>query len=178
MAKRSQPPKEEKVEKGTKPRSEKLEKALSALNPRQRAFVTAYASRDSDSFANQTKSALSVSPTIRPSSAPITGHRLRYNVKVQTAVAALLEEAGFALPERITRLQSIADTETQVVTHKNAAGEVVQTTTAPVPMAARLKAIDIANKLDGSYAKAEAAVDIAKREYEQTIKSLSAKLFE
>ena len=97
--------------------------------------------------------------------------RLLANDKGQKAVAELMRAHSVDSEQRIRRLREIMDGQEQTQTIANADGEVVRTVTTSPSQADALKAIDLLNRLDGSYTKAEQTVNVQAEAYKQLIRA-------
>jgi hypothetical protein len=98
-------------------------------------------------------------------------------VGVQTYIEELLSGAGLSQQVRTGILADLARGQvvtTKRITQRDKHGDVISTQEieSDVAPSVRLKAVDMANKLDGSYAKVDSAVRLAEREYTEAQKRL------
>lgn len=138
------------------------------LNPRQKAVIMYYTSPDSPTYGNMVGSYGQVFKGH-------TGHEsLRKSARafglhphIQKAIHHVLEENGFGIENRIQTLAEIGSGRA-VMTKEEVTkdGEVVVITVKPT-FGERMKAVEIANKVDGTYAKVEAAREIAVDEHKR-----------
>jgi hypothetical protein len=96
---------------------------------------------------------------------------------VQSYIEELLSGAGLSQQVRTGILADIARGQTVTrkrITQLDKHGDVIgtQEIESDVAPSVRLKAVDMANKLDGSYAKVDSAVRLAEREYTEAQKRL------
>jgi hypothetical protein len=143
-----------------------------SLKPAQKKAIELYVSPDSPTFSNGAGSYRAAYPGARhPGTAAASMSRLLSNDKGQKAVAELMREHSVDSQHRIRRLREIMDGQEQTQTIANADGEIVRTVTTSPPQADALKAIDLLNRLDGSYAKAEQTVNVQAEAYKQLIRA-------
>lgn len=84
---------------------------------------------------------------------------------IQGAIETLLEDNGFGIGERVRVLADIGKgTATYTKEELSREGEVVELEVKP-SFGERLKAVELANKVDGTYAKVEAAKELAMDEH-------------
>ena len=147
--------------------------ALSKLNPRQAKALVAYADPDSPTFGNKQRSyQASYRKAESGNGATVSMGRLLESAKVKPALSAVLEENSVDPLRRVRRLSQVVWSDTPEEEHiLNADGEVVRTLQRPIPTRDRLKAIDLLNKLDGSYAEAEQAVSVQAEAAKQLIRA-------
>ena len=148
---------------------------LSALNPRQRAAVEGYTDPLSTTYANGAQSYEAAYPPQKNENAAAVGmSRLLSSAKGSSAVSQLMEKYSVGSERRIEKLQSILSAPTHQDTQVlNKDGEVVRTLRAPVPKTDQLRAIDMLNRLDGSYAAADATVSVVAEAAKQLIRNNS-----
>lgn len=134
------------------------------LTKKQEVFVAAYTNPQSKGYLNQTESARIVTPGAKPEYAAMRGHAMMRHENVQNAVKRRLEDQGFGLDGRLKTLAEIGKGEMLVdkeVVTKN--GQVVVIQVKP-SVKERLNAIEVANKMDGTYAQQQLDMDIARDE--------------
>lgn len=137
--------------------------SLDSLSPKHRAFVTAYASLDSPTCGNGTRSALYAKiGNGNTSYAAVSASDLLKSPKIRNAISDILERYGIGREVRASYLADIARQCTSEIVHYNADGKVTMrqvVDNAPN----RLKAIQMASKLAGDYDSARAAVHAQER---------------
>jgi hypothetical protein len=103
-------------------------------------------------FGNGRRSYIaSYNPSADPHVADVCASRMLRSAGVRAAVEFLLDSNRLGVERRIVALAEIVAGGKQTRKDYNAAGELVRTTVSDLPASDRLKAIDILNKLDGSY---------------------------
>ena len=140
-------------------------KALRALPPDRQQFVLNYIDKGNETtYCNQTQSLLAARPHIKPDSARSTAPAIIASSSVQEAIIEQLENAGCGIKVRSNKLSQIinGDHSTKVRTKQyNKDKELVgATVTVREPSTAEtLKAIETANKMDGTYTNAQATAN-------------------
>lgn len=131
------------------------------LTDKQKAFVAMYTDPDADTFLNATATAKKL---VRNPDSPAVGeygYRWRHKPQVENAIQERLEANGFGMESRLQALAQIgngvAKTEKEIVTKS---GEVVTIEVRP-SIRERLQAIDLANKVDGTYSQQKIDVQTA-----------------
>ena len=120
--------------------------ALDSLNPRQRDAVLNYTDPNSPTYGVKSTSVSRAYPNMTEGSAAAHSAQLFKKPIVQTAVAELLAQNNASYNVRLTAEANLAlnrETEQIITEHKDADGNVIQTTTVrkPVPASVRLKAL-------------------------------------
>ena len=139
------------------------------LTEKQAEFAIRYAT-DPETAGNKTASGLAVyNTTVHEHARQLAWDALR-KPHVRTYLQELLERVDFGVEVRSTLLSDIATGKTRTrstQTQRDGSGNVtaVSETETEAPLGVRLKAIDLANKLEGRYTQADATVRVAEREY-------------
>lgn len=138
-----------------------------ALTDKQRMFIAAYTNPEEDTYLNASKTAKKVctgDPEKIEKHANLYGYRMRHHPKVQNAIQEILEGSQFGMERRLQVLAEIGNgtstIEKEVVTKH---GEVVTIQVRP-SMRERLQAVDLANKVDGTYTQQKIDMEVAKDE--------------
>lgn len=138
-----------------------------ALTEKQRMFISAYTNPEAPTYLNATESAKKVctgDPEKVEKHANIYGYRIKHHPKVQNAIQEILDNSQFGMERRLQVLAEIGNgtsvTEKEVVTKH---GEIVTIQVRP-SMRERLQAVDLANKVDGTYSQQKLDMDIARDE--------------
>lgn len=135
---------------------------MANLTHKRQVFVNAYTDPTSDTFLSNQKSALKAAPNTKYPRQ--LGYLMKNTPVVASEIRRLLDEQGFAIDNRLHLLSEIGRgelvTEKEIVT-KN--GQVVTINVRP-SVSERLNAIELANKLDGTYAQQQLDMDLAKEE--------------
>ena len=135
---------------------------------KQQAFSKAYATPGSPSFGNGLQSALQVYDVANNAVAGSIGNENIKKPLVQTYIQLILEQHDLGHEVRANTIREIVRGEqpptVQVITHPDGT-ETTTTTYHPVTATARLKAIDLCYRVDGTYARAGAEGEIARKEY-------------
>jgi phage terminase small subunit len=139
---------------------------LDTLKPDDRAIVEAYVRPDSATVGNGTQSILSIKPSLSPEYARVAASRLLRKDNIRTSIQELMQKIGLTEQVRAERLKDlIIDSRRQNVKVYDGKGNLKQVIESPVKPADVAKLIDIANKMDGTYARAELPSKLAEREY-------------
>lgn len=151
---------------------------LRPIRPQERVFALAFGLPDSPTFANGTQSMLKANPSLSQSVAASMASEYLDRPHVSNTIATIMQKAGLGIEVRADRLKDIISHRDigKVVskTTRSEDGEAVTETTHGPGYKDMLKAIDVANKMDGLYAKNQGAVDVAVEEY----RSLSKRFFQ
>jgi phage terminase small subunit len=138
-----------------------------ALTDKQRMFIAHYTNPEADTYLNATETAKKVctgDPENIEKHANLYGYRIKHHPKVQNAIQEILEGSSFGMERRLQVLAEIGNgtsiTEKEVVTKH---GEVVTIQVRP-SMRERLQAVDLANKVDGTYTQQKIDMEVAKDE--------------
>ena len=139
------------------------------LTPKEAEFVIRYAT-DPDTAGNKTESALAVYNNATRVGAYQHAYETLGKPHIRTYLQEILERSNFGVEVRSTLLSDIATGKTRTrstQTQRDGSGNVtaVSETETEAPLGVRLKAIDLANKLEGRYTQADATVRVAEREY-------------
>ncbi len=130
------------------------------LRPREQIFIRAYADPTSPTFNNARRSMLAASPHLAIDSASAKATEILHKPQVRSAIHTILDRHNLGTDTRVSILKEIASTDSIDTTQLDKDGNTVSITRSS-NVRNKLKAIDIANKLDGSYARAG---EIAKAE--------------
>ena len=152
--------------------------APGALSYRQREFVKAFTDPDKPSFLSACNSYRVISPGVTGGTARTNGHRMIHSPPVRCAVKEILERAGLSIEVRADKLAAIAhhpDIGRVVsITAKTPEGKTETLTRHGPGYKDVLKAIDLANKSDGTYEESRAASQAGEAEYRR----IAARFFE
>lgn len=132
------------------------------LTQKQKAFVAAYTNPEGDGYMNASRAAAKVSPHSK--NPALMGYKFAHKPHVQREIQARLEAQGFGLEGRIETLARIGRGEISVdkeVVTKN--GQIITIQERP-SMKERIHAIEVANKMDGTYVQQQLDADIARDE--------------
>ena len=147
--------------------------ALDQLKPLDRAFVQAYTDPDSPTYSNGTQSLLAVKPNINYESARTMAVRKFANANVKTSIQEIFDKLNITKEVRADRLKSIiADGKTSKVTMYDGEGNIRQVIEQPIKAADVCKAVDLMNKMDGTYDEAALPAKLAEREYMAMFKAM------
>jgi phage terminase small subunit len=148
-----------------------------AVTTKQKAFAQNYIDPNSPTFGNGTQSALRAGYSKsgnKDVAKSIASETLR-KPYVQTYMSALLDKIGLNHEVRLLALYDVITAKHRVTvteTEHSDGSKTVSTTRAPVRDADRIKAIDVLYKVDGSYARAGAEGEAARKEYEDMRKRI------
>lgn len=144
-----------------------------SLKPRQQQAMAAYIDPSSPTHGNGTQSWKTAYKAAESSvGASVNMSRLLNSTNGQRAVRELMEFHSLGTERRIRKLSELVHGgNEQVVQTFNKDGELVRTVTSTGPQSDRLKAIDILNRMDGSYAEAEAVQSVAAEAAKQLIRA-------
>jgi hypothetical protein len=138
-----------------------------ALTDRQKMFIAAYTNPEADTYLNATASARAVvdgSPESLEKHAHIYGYRMKHHPKVENEIQRILHDSNFGMERRLQVLAEIGNgeavVEKEVVTK---AGEIVTIEVRP-SLRERLQAVDLANKVDGTYSQQKIDMELARDE--------------
>ena len=132
--------------------TDSLETALGKLNLKQRVFALALTNPDNPCFGNQTRSAHKAYG-YQDQAAAVKGSKLVRNTKVKVAISLLLERNGIGLRDRVATLASAARGElTSETIYRDRDGNIMKRVVTGLDP---LRAIDIVNRMDGTYQRAE-----------------------
>lgn len=145
------------------------------MNPRQEVFVSKYTDiNDPKTFSNATQSALVACNSSTREVASVQGTRLLSNVSVKNAIDEQLKELNLDSKVRLKAIKEVIlanykqETET-ISTDK--AGNTYTAKTYKTPSAReRLQAVDLIEKISGTYDKNKAKADIMSSELKSLIK--------
>lgn len=142
------------------------------LTPKQKRFAEAYTDpTNKKTFGNGTQSALETYNTEKPIIAGQIAQQTLSRPYVQNYIEDLNAKYGNSIEERTKRLGNLTNGNfpTRVIsTQKGADGQVISRTEVVKDMTPRemLRAIDLSNKMEGLYNRANVAEHVAKREYD------------
>lgn len=129
------------------------------LTDKQEVFCREYTNPKSKGFMNATQAYSKASPAAAPTTANVAGNKLRGMPKIQNRIAQLLEERGFGIDVRGDILRDIGKGRaTRTETKVTKGGEVVEIPVYPT-FSEQLRAIEIANKIDGTVESGRIAAD-------------------
>ncbi len=140
-----------------------------ALKIRERIFVQAYGDPTSPTFANATQSYRKAYPAASLETAQARGSTLLDRDRVAQSVTDVLNQAGLGIEfrtgtlKRLISHKDIGKVVSRVAHDEN--GALVTTTEQGPAYRDQLKALDMMNKMDGTYSKSDAQVRVAEREY-------------
>lgn len=151
------------------------------LTPKQRAFVAAYADKDSPTYSNGTQSYRAAYGTDIDVSRKIAP-RLMAREGISSEIVDILRTQGADLTDRVKQLHSIAfhsvERRRTTQTVKDGEGNVKQVleTESEPTYAERTQAIHVLNKLSGDYEKPKVAADLMRGEYKELARRLRREL--
>jgi len=143
---------------------------IKPLKPREIAFVQGYANPASTTFGNATQSYASCHPNASIETARREGWETLTRPHIAQSVIETINNAGLGVEVR-------ADSIRRIISHKdigrvvsrvkrNEEDGTVETVTESGPShVATLKAIEVLNKMDGTYERGRVAADVARDEY-------------
>jgi len=146
--------------------------AMDSLTLKQRTLVEAYTDPHSPTYGNKTQSYLRASPNVTYKTAGAEGVTTLAKPRVQLAVKEELEAIGIGRKVRNEVLRSIVSgSHRQTVEQTYQDGDKIRKqTTISTPRAHdQVSAIRELNKIDGTYAEAAVAGDIARDEYHRLL---------
>ena len=120
------------------------------LPPRHQLFVEYYANPDSPSFGCARRSYLRIYRCSKRSANTNAWRLLTYE-GIQRAVRERFEQDSVGIERRIAALANLLDAETETRKEYDAEGRLTRTVVTSASTAAKLKVIDMLNKLDHSY---------------------------
>lgn len=143
---------------------------LKPLSPRERVFAMAYGFPGSTTFGNALQSYKVVSPAATDEVAGVGGVRMLNRDRVAMSVADIINSSGLGVEVRADSLKRIISHRDigRVVSRvkRNEEDGTVETVTESGPShVATLKAIEVLNKMDGTYERGRVAADVARDEY-------------
>jgi phage terminase small subunit len=130
-------------------------KPTDKLTIKQRAFVSAIATPGSPTFGNGLQSAIASNNGRTPGSAKVAAHHLLTRPNITTAVEEILNKHNIGIEVRVKTVKDIISQRYIEVEQLDADRE-LKSVTRMSNSKAQLSAIHMLNKLDGSYARAEA----------------------
>ena len=139
------------------------------LTLKQKTFAKAYTAIGTKTFANGRQSALLAYNAKNPETAGAIATETLSKPYVKFYISQLLDEIdlGVEVRSRVVR-EVIQGSQTPTITETTHPNGSVTTTkvTRPVCATARLKAVDLLNRMDGTYSRAGVESEVARREYE------------
>lgn len=144
----------------TKPNTPKDKK----LSPKQKAFVEAYTDPEGGTFLNGVQSYLRSHPDAKYNSALVQAHTDLQKPHIRNAVDQELSKYGFGKSDRLEIVAQIGRGELTYEQEQIDKYGNIRTVQVRPSITERLKAIDQANKMDGTYAEIRVAEDVAKDE--------------
>ena len=147
------------------------------LNLKQMKFVAAYTDVNSPTFDNGTKAYMESYNNKSVNSAASSASLLLRNPKIQSAIQEMMEKNHFGVQDRIALLADIAKgnrkRKSRTVERDKEGNKTREYEHETEPSATEIgKVIDIANKMDGTYAQADVVADLAKDEFKDMRKKL------
>lgn len=153
------------------------------MNINQQAFIQKITDENNPTtFGNGTQAYKQAYPGVKDSNvAKSAASRLLTNVNVKNAIQAIIESKGLSIEVRIGRLKKIVkgtakrrvetfgvvrDQDGKPILDDNGKEQLKlqQVTVQPVPFSDQLKAIEITNRMDGTYERVKVAGDVARSE--------------
>jgi hypothetical protein len=142
------------------------------LTNRQKAFAEAYSDPTSPTYLNGTQSMITTGHTNKIGSAASLASKALRNDNVLSYIEQLNADNGMGIEDRS---QLVADTlmgrilNKTVTQHKDSEGNIISTTEVAKSLTPDqvYKGIDLLNKTEGLYNKANVAEHVAKREYDE-----------
>ena len=144
-------------------------KTYNKLKPKQKQFVNNYVDPKSKTQGNGTQSYAAVHNTAGMNTAAVSASRALSNDNIQQSIAELMESMGMGVRVRLNQTNSIIRQTDKVETiqeHFDADDNLTHKTvsTRDVSPQDRLKAINLANKMEGMYDKNRETAKIVGRE--------------
>jgi len=147
------------------------------LTPKQMQFVADYTDINSPTYNNGTKSYMKNYNSHSVNGAASAASILVRSPKIQSAIQEIMEKNQFGVQDRIALLADIAKgrrLRKSTTVERDKDGKKTREYEHKIePSATEIgKVIDIANKMDGTYAQADAVADLAKDEFKDMRKKL------
>ena len=148
------------------------------LTPKQKLFVDKYTDiTDKKTFGNGVQSALVAYNTESPVIASDIAMQTLQSPTVQTYIEQLNSQAGNSIEERSKQLALAMQGKLRsctLTTNRGINGEVLGTSEVlrDIPPSQILRAIDLSNKVEGVYNRANVQEHVAKRAYDERMKEL------
>ena len=158
-----------------KPKKPRAPHTKTKLTLKERAFVNAIATPGSPTFGNGTQSALKSGYGTSTLVATRTAYELRRKPYVETAIDEVFNKHNLSLKVRTKKISDILDTNTVIVSQHTGDGTLVSETHSPNHKM-QLQAIHMLNKMDGTYARAEAIGHAQGKAIEPLIEEYTRKL--
>ncbi len=134
------------------------------LTDKQRRFVGEYLDPESPGYLNASQAYQQAFPNTPKEYAHKYAHIMRHRPAVQNVIQETLERHGFGIDRRLQALAEIGNgvalSEKEVVTKS---GQIVTISVRP-SMRERLQAVEIANKVDGTYNQQKLDLELARDE--------------
>ena len=138
------------------------------LTLKQETFAKAYTTIGTKTFGNGRQSALLAYNAKNPETAGAIATETLSKPYVRSYIGQLLDEMdlGVEVRSRVVR-EVILGTQTPTITETTHPDGSITTTkvTRPVSATARLKAVDLLNRMDGTYSRAGVEGEVARQEY-------------
>ena len=150
---------------------------------KQKVFAEAYTDPSSDTYLNGTQSALRAYDTSNPKTAGMIASRNIATESVLNYMEKLNDDYGIGTKERSQLMGNVLNgvhRNTTKTTHRDADGNIrgvteVEKSLTPTEI---FRGIDLANRAEGLYNKANVAEHVAKREYDERIAAMRADMKE
>ena len=147
------------------------------ITNRQKAFAENYAMPDSDTYLNATQSVIASGHTSNPKSAAVIGSKALRNDNVLSYIEQINDSNGNSIEERSKLVADVlagVHRNTTKTTHMDADGNprgttLVEKSLSPTEIA---RLVDLTNRAEGLYNKANVAEHVAKREYDERIAAM------
>ena len=148
------------------------------LTPKQKLFVDKYTDiNDKKTFGNGTQSVLQAYNTTDPDTAKVMAHEILTTPNVQSYIEEINAKQGNSIEERSKMLAQVMSG--TLVSQVSSAqydkdGNLISRTIVDkgVPPSQILRAIDLSNKVEGVYNRANVQEHVAKRAYDERMKEL------
>lgn len=146
-----------------------------SLTMNQKAFAQAYATPGSDTFGKGKASMLKVNPSMLAKSAEARASALLHKPSVMSEVDRLFEKYSIGKEQRAALIHTIMSTNSVRTIQYDGDGNPVSSVETPNHKA-QLQAVDLANRMDGTYAKAGEVARAQARVLEPVLEAYSRQL--
>lgn len=138
------------------------------LKPKEKLFISNYTNPDSPTFSNATQSVIALDKTLQHNSAGTIGSRLLQTVVVQESIDAIITELGMESKVRLNAVNKVITgkhLKRTKTTSTDSDGKEYTSISETSPSASEtLKAIDLVEKITGTYDKNKAKADVLSAE--------------